>query len=166
MLQPVRRRTWAPKGKTPVQYSWDSRDRLSVISAITISPKRRRLGLYFHIHPQNIRSEQAVPFLKAVRRHLGRKFIVVLDRYSVHRKTVRLLERGRPNWFEVEWLPSYAPEINPVEGVWNYSKYSDLANFIPADVQHLRRELRGSLDAQKHKPELILSYFKHAKLEL
>jgi putative transposase len=89
-----------------------------------------------------------------------------LDRYIVHRKTVRLLRREHPNWFLVEWFPSYAPDLNPVEGVWNHSKYSDLANFIPADVQHLCRELVGSLNTQKCKPELILSYFKHAKLEL
>jgi hypothetical protein len=111
MLQPVRRRTWAPKGKTPAQYSWDRHDRLSVISAITVSPKRQHLGLYFHIHPHNIRSEQVVPFLKALHKHLGRRFILVLDRYIVHRKTVRLLRREHPNWFLVEWFPSYAPDI-------------------------------------------------------
>ncbi|MBI4758435.1 MAG: IS630 family transposase, partial [Chloroflexi bacterium] len=35
MLQPVVRRTWAPQGKTPIQYSWDRHDRLSVLAAIT-----------------------------------------------------------------------------------------------------------------------------------
>jgi len=54
MLQPVVRRTWAPKGKTPIHYSWDRYDRLSVISAITVSPKRQRLGLYFDIRDHNI----------------------------------------------------------------------------------------------------------------
>ena len=50
MLQPVVRRTWAPKGETPIQYSWDRHDRLSVIAGITVSPVRCRLGLYFQIH--------------------------------------------------------------------------------------------------------------------
>ncbi len=39
MLQPVVRRTWAPRGETPVHRSWDRHDRLSVISAITVSPR-------------------------------------------------------------------------------------------------------------------------------
>lgn len=56
MLQPVVRRTWAPTGQTPIQYSWDRRDRLSAISAITVSPVRRRFGIYFHIYSQNIHS--------------------------------------------------------------------------------------------------------------
>ena len=54
ILQPVVRRTWAPKGQTPIQYSWDRHDRLSVISAITMSPVRQRFGLYFRIHRHNI----------------------------------------------------------------------------------------------------------------
>lgn len=166
MLQPVRRRTWAPTGKTPIQYSWDRHDRLSVISAITVSPQRRRLGLYFQIHPNNIRSEQMVPFLSSLHRALGRKFILVLDRYSVHRKSVRLLRAKHPDWFSTEWLPAYSPELDPTEQVWNHSKYSDLANFVPEDVAHLGRELESSLWQQKHKPELLRSYFQHAKLKL
>ena len=54
MLQPVVRRTWAPRGQTPIQYSWDRRDRLSVISAITVLPQFRRLGLYFNVFDHNI----------------------------------------------------------------------------------------------------------------
>lgn len=155
-----------PTGKTPIQYSWDRHDRLSVISAITISPQRRRLGLYFQIHPKNIRYEQMVPFLGSLHRTLGRKFILVLDRYSVHRKAVRLLREKHPDWFSTEWLPAYAPELNPTEQVWNYSKYADLANFIPENLAHLSGELESSLWQQKHKPQLLRSYFEHAKLKL
>jgi transposase len=166
MLQPVRRRTWAPTGKTPIQYSWDRHDRLSAISAISVSPQHRRLGLYFQIHPKNIRSEQMVPFLISLHRTLRRKFILVLDRYSVHRKAVRLLRERHPDWFWTEWLPAYAPELNPAEQVWNHSKYTDLANFIPENLAHLSGELESSLRQQKHKPELLRSYFEHAKLKL
>lgn len=47
MLQPVVRRTWAPAGQTPIHYTWDRHDRLSVIAAITVSPKQHRLDVYF-----------------------------------------------------------------------------------------------------------------------
>ena len=166
MLQPVRRRTWAPRGKTPIQYSWDRHDRLSVISGITVSPIRQRLGIYFRIHKQNIHYEQVMQFLTLIHRHLGRKFIVVLDRYSVHRKAIRLLRDKHPGWIDVEWLPAYAPELNPVEQIWNHSKYSDLANFIPEDIEVLGKELANSIQSQSHNNSLILSYFKFAKLKL
>ena len=42
MLQPLVRRTWAPKGKRPVLYCWDRHDRLSVIAGLTLSARRRR----------------------------------------------------------------------------------------------------------------------------
>ncbi|GEM_PF-6364727 len=46
-------------------------------------------------------------FLQALHRHLRRKFILILDRYSAHRK------EAHPDWVEVVWLPTYAPELNP-----------------------------------------------------
>ena len=166
MLQPVRRRTWAPRGRTPVQKSWDRRDRLSVESALTVSPRRRRLGLYFRIHGHNIRFGETLGFLTLVHRHLGRKAIVVLDRLNVHRKAMRILGETHPDWFEAEWLPPYAPELNPVEQVWNHAKYSDLANFIPDDVDHLHREVATSIRHQRTRSCLLRSFFKHAALGL
>ena len=41
----------------------------------------------------------------------------------------RLLQRF-PNRVQIEWLPAYAPDLNPVEQVWNRTKYTDLANYI------------------------------------
>ncbi len=166
MLQPVRRRTWAPKGRTPIHHSWDRHDRLSVVSAITVSPIQHRFGLYFRIHRRNIRSEEVLGFLKILHRHLRRKFILVLDRYSVHRKAVRLLTEEHPDWFEAEWLPAYAPELNPVEQIWNHTKYADLANFIPQDVDHLHNEVTNSIANQSSNRSLIHSFFKFAKLKI
>ena len=166
MLQPVVRRTWAPKGQTPIQYSWDRHDRLSVITAITVSPVRQRFGLYFRIHHHNITSVEVMAFLTLVHYRLRRKFILVLDRLNAHRKAVRLLQAAHPDWFEVLWLPAYAPELNPVEMVWNHTKYSDLANFIPEDVDDLHRAVDISLNSTRTQSHLIRSFFKHAGLKL
>jgi transposase len=166
MLQPVVRRTWAPKGQTPIQYSWDRHDRLSVIAAITVAPLRRRLGLYFQVHNHNVRFEEVMAFLYLLHRHLRRKFILVLDRYSSHRKAVRLLQEAGVDWFEVEWLPSYAPELNPVEMLWNHTKYADLANFIPDNVAHLRQAMSVSITNTRKNGPLIHSFFRYAELNL
>jgi transposase len=166
MLQPVVRRTWAPRGQTPIQYSWDRHDRLSLISGITVSPLRQRLGLYFQIYDQNINYEKVMAFITMVHRHLRRKFIVVLDRYSAHRKAVRLLQDQHPDWFEVAWLPAYAPELNPVEMVWNHTKYADLANFLPEDVHHLHQSVVASVENTRTQPDLLRSFFKYSGLDL
>ena len=166
MLQPVVRRTWAPRGQTPIQYSWDRHDRLSVISGISVSPVRHRLGLYFQIHSTNINFEKVMGFITLLHRQLRRKFILVLDRYSAHRKAVRLMQVEHPDWFEVAWLPAYAPELNPVEMLWNHTKYADLANFIPEDVDDLQQSVVASIEHTRTQTHLIRSFFQYAKLEL
>src|SRR3954470_18215292 len=61
-LTPTVRRTLAPRGKTPVLAAWDRRDRLSAISAITLSPVMGRPNLYFEVFDHTIHAEQVVPF--------------------------------------------------------------------------------------------------------
>ena len=164
MLQPLVRRTWAPQGQTPVMYSWDRHDRLSVIAALSVSARARRIGLYFAIHEKNITAKEFEALLRRVQRSLGRKLIVVMDRWSVHRKAAQLLFGDERFW--IEWLPPYAPDLNPVEHVWNHTKYGDLANYVPDDVLDLEIELEMSIDQARERPELLRSFFHAAKLEL
>lgn len=77
-----------------------------------------------------------------------------------------MLMNKQSKWIQVEWLPAYAPELNPVEQVWNHSKNVDLANFIPRDAKHLGEQLNGALTRQTKRRDLLLSYFKHAGLKL
>jgi transposase len=164
MLQPLVRRTWAPAGQTPVMYSWDRRDRLSVIAGLSLSARRRRIGLYFAVYEKNITAEEVEAFLRQVQRSLGRKLIVVMDRWAVHRKAARGLFGDERFW--IEYLPPYAPDLNPVEQVWNHTKYGDLANYVPDDLPDLEFEFELSIDQTGARPELLRSFFHAAKLEL
>lgn len=165
MLQPLRRRTWAPQGDTPVLGAWDRHDRWSVLGALSLAPWALRLGCYFRFYDHNITAKEVVGFLRQLHRQLRRPLIVVLDRWSVHRKAVRLLQEQRAAWLTIEWLPAYAPELNPVEQLWNHTKWGDLANFIPNDAQHLRRAADHSLQAQRANPQRLYSCFRAAQLE-
>lgn len=166
MLQPVVRRTWAPKGQTPIHHSWDRRDRLSIASAITVSPQRQRLRLSFQIFDHNITTDDLVPFIAALLSPGRPGLTLALDRWSVHRAAIKRLRKRFPKRLWVEWLPAYAPELNPTEQVWNRTKYTDLANFIPEEIAHLRRSVRRSIQKTAGNPSLLRSFFKHAKLKL
>jgi transposase len=166
MLQPVVRRTWAPKGHTPIQYTWDRHDRLSTIAAISVAPQRLRFGLHFAIQGHNVRFDDVMAFLAMLHRRLRRKFILILDRYSAHRQAVRLLLENHPHWLEVAWLPAYAPDLNPVELVWNRTKYADLANFIPDDIRDLHDAVANSLTSTRAATCLLRGFFRHAGLKL
>jgi transposase len=129
------------------------------------SPVRHVPRLFFQIHSQNIRAEQVVGFLTELHRQLRRKILVILDRYSAHRKAVRLLQEQHPDWIEVVWLPAYAPELNPVEMVWNHTKYGDLANYIPADMEEWRQTVCTSLERTGSEATLLMSCFRRTGLE-
>jgi transposase len=127
-----------------------------------LAPRNLRIGLYFHLQPRNVRTPDVAAFVKALQRQLRRPITLVWDRYSVHRAAAKQLARYR--WLTIEWLPAYAPELDPVEFVWNHTKYTDLANFAPYDTSHLRQALLDSLDQQRDDPWLKRSYFRAARL--
>lgn len=166
MLQSLVRRTWAPCGRTPVHCSCERHERLSVISALTVSPKRRRLGLYFDVHGHNIRTDEVETFVRSLRRRLPKGIILVMDRLAAHRSAAKRPAARYGRSMDVEWLPPYAPELNPVEQVWRHTKYADLANFIPGDVGHLGREVIDSIEQTASDQTLPRSFFRHAKLTL
>ncbi len=136
MLRPLVRRTWAPRGERPVMYCWDRHDRLSVIAGLTVSARRRRL--YFAIHPHNVKTPEVEAFIRQVQRQVGRPLVVVMDRLAAHRSTAKRLRDDER--FVIEWLPGYAPDLNPVEAAWSRTKYTDLANYVPEDVLDLKIE--------------------------
>ena len=165
-LQPVNRRTWAPRGRTPVQRAWDRHDRLSVLAALTVSPQRRRLGLAFRVYDENVHTQLVVQFLVQLRYQLRRPIVVVLDRLPAHRAAARVLRQAGRRDITLEWLPAYAPDLNPVEAHWSYTKYSDLANYLPDDVSELRRTVFQSMRRQSTHHHLLHSFFQAAQLNL
>lgn len=147
-------------------YSWDRRDRLSVISAIAVSPQRRRLGLSFDLHDHNVDTDAFEAFVRWLRQQLRRRILLVLDRWSVHRSGARRLQTRFGAKVQVEWLPAYAPDLNPVEQVWSHTKHADLANYIPDDVNALADAVVHSIERTRNSQSLLRSFFRHAKLNL
>lgn len=166
MLQPVCRRTWAPRGQTPILQQWDRRDRLSAISALTVASRRRRFGLYWALYHHNIRSAEVLQFLQALRRHLPHGFTLIWDRHRPHRATCVATWLGQHRRIVVEWLPAYAPDLNPVEPVWSHTKYADLANFAPDNLVALQGAVLDSLTATRRQPSLLAACVHAADLEL
>ena len=167
-LNPLARRTWAAKGQTPTLRSWGRhRDKVSVVAALSISPKRHRLGLYFHADPRHyMTAETVVKFLRAVLRRLRGRVIVVWDGGSSHKgPLIRGLLSRYPR-LHLERLPAYAPELNPVELLWSYLKYGKLSNFVPRTIWHLYHVVEELLRAAQQSAGLLKSLWKGCKLPL
>src|ERR1700730_14534156 len=165
MLTPTVRRTLAPRGKTPILRSWDRHDRISAISAVTVSPKRRRLGLYSRLLPDdaNAHGEDTVDFLRQLRRHIPGPMTILRDRGNIHDRSrvVRAYLAGHPE-VVTEKFPGYAPETNPDEMVWQHTKHGRLSNFAPEDAAALRAALVEEFERIHGKPDLLAAFIRHA----
>jgi putative transposase len=160
LLAPVVRRSWSPCGQTPILYQRGrARDKVSIIAALTLSPRRRRTGLYFSLRAnENVTTAWLVPFLRALTRHLRGPFVLIWDRLPGHRAQVvtgYLHRRHR----DVALLPPYAPELNPVEILWAYLKNHPLANFAATDAAHLTRVATRHVQRLRRRPDLLRSFF-------
>lgn len=166
MLQPVCRRTWAPSGQTPTQRAWDRHDRLSAVGFIGVSPLRHRLSLHFHLERENIDSSRLIWLLHLLHRHYRRHVVVIWDGWQVHRAAAAFFKESHPSWFTFEPLPSYSPELNPVEQCWNHTKWSDLPNFVPDDIDHLHKAVDAAITKQSKDQNLLKSFFEYSELPL
>ena len=111
-------------------------DKISAISGISVSPERKRLGLYCLLYSGNIGQAEVCEFLRHLLKHLRGRVIVLWDSSPVHKgQPIRALCHGFPR-LHLEAFPAYAPELNPDEGVWGHLKRS-LSNGRPDDLEEL-----------------------------
>lgn len=168
-LNPSVRRTFAPRGRTPVLEAWDRRDRISAISCVTLSPVLARPGLYFTLLPvnRNAHAEDVAEFLKEIRRQLRGPFTVVWDRHKIHSRAraVKAFLAEHPE-VAAEDLPAYAPEINPDEWVWGWAKYGRLCNLAAWDSDELGDWVAEGLLDLKCRPDLLNAFIHDAGLPM
>jgi transposase len=168
LLSPLVRRTLAPRGQTPVLKTWGGHhERVSATAALTISPRRHRLGLYFRTYPKAfVNQQRAADFLRHLLQQLRGPVIVVWDGGPMHSgDAIRAVLADFPR-LSLEKLPPYTPELNPVEYLWNHLKYGVLSNFVPDDVFHLDGVLKQRLRRARQSTQRLYTFFKQSGLPI
>ena len=91
--------------------SWGRhRDRVPVITALSVAPTLRRLGLAWLADPKHyVTAETVVKFLRDLLEHLRGKVIVVWDGGSNHKGVLIRALCARFPRLPLERLPAYAP---------------------------------------------------------
>ena len=164
--RPSVRRTWAPRGETPVlihAFNWKS---LSVCAALGFRWDGRRCRLYFQTRPGSYNSESLISFLQDLKRHLrGRKAVLVWDGLPAHKSRVMVeyLHQQR-RWLRVERLPGYAPELNPLETLWGNVKGQEMANGCAENLGAVDRTLRDGLERVRRSRTLAFAFLDHTGL--
>ena len=64
----------------------------------------------------------------------------------------------------LEYLPAYAPELNPVEYIWGYWKHHELRHFCPKTFSELSYHAIRALKRMRRRPKLITAFWQQAEL--
>lgn len=167
--QPVVRQTWAPRGATPVlTHPGGHWNRLSIAATLAFRWDGRRTRFYFHTHPGSYTDVTLIAFLRDLRRHFRSQRVILLwDGLGAHKSGPMSAHLARQRaWLQVERLPAYAPELNPVEQVWGNVKGHELANLCAPDLATLRTPLRTGFARIRRQRHLAFAFLRHAGLPL
>ena len=157
--RPARKRTWAPRGQTPIlefNFNWK---RISAIAGVSFCE------LWFALHEGTIRAPQVIEFVKQLQARIGQKLLLIWDGLSAHgSRAVRSFLESLGEAVRVERLPSYAPELNPVEFLWGHLKNHDLANVTPDSLGQLSKAARNALFKAQKRPSVIHAFWVQTEL--
>lgn len=167
LLTPNVRRTFAPRGKTPVIKVSNPHGRISAIGALAISPKRKHPYFYYDLLADNanFHSNSVVYFIKQIQKRLPGPITIVWDAIPIHcsKPVNQYLEEHKE--LKIEQFPPYAPELNPVDKVWLYLKYDRLPNYVPLTVDELRVRLIDELNILKTHQHVLASCVRRSGLD-
>ncbi|AJT63277.3 hypothetical protein T261_08954 [Streptomyces lydicus] len=163
-MTPPTSRTWAKRGQTPViRVRGRSQRRFSIAALTCYKPgERSRLIYRPKRHTDHKRGgrrsfawSEYRDLLIAAHQQLGGPIVLVWDNLNVH-KDARM--RGfidAHDWITACHLPPYAPDLNPVEGIWSLLRRSCQANTAFTDADHLIRALRHGLRQLQYRSDII-----------
>ena len=122
-------------------------------------------GFYFATEPDGFyTADKVVEYLRDLLQHLRGPVIVVWDRGPNHRGEVIREFLRKNKRLRLVMLPTWAPDHNPVEGVWSWLKYGELANFAPLDLEQLDEEIIDRLIELKFDPGLLKALWDRSEL--
>jgi transposase len=168
MLNPLVRRTYAPRGKTPVNRVVDPHARISVIGAITVDPRREHIGMTYNMlgDNANFRGPGVAYFVRTLLAEIGGPVTILWDRITIHScEEVERCLKAAPG-VVVEPFPPYTPKLNPADGIWGHIKYGRLPNYTPPDLDVLRATITDELNRLRQEEGLLRSFIRHTKLPL
>lgn len=155
--------TWAPIGQPPLLRRVSQRREVSSIAAL-VAPLGRPARLYARHFVGSVHGEQVIVALRSFRRQVGQPLVVVWDRLQAHRaRAVQAFVAAHPADYQIEWLPAYAPELNPEE-LCNGAVKREMRNALPDSVDALRRQARRSFLRLGRHRAMLHHFFDHAGL--
>jgi putative transposase len=173
VLRPPVSKTWARRGHTPlVEVSGKGSARVSIAGLVCLKPGQRgRLMWRTRLHRGragergSFSEDDYIAFLDQAHQRLRTPIVLIWDNLNVHvSRRMHALIAAR-SWLTVIRLPSYAPDLNPTEGVWRWMKRG-LTNIAAHGVDHLADLVRQRLRACQQQTDLLAGFFANTGMTL
>jgi transposase len=167
-LLPVVRRTWAPRGHTPVichHFKWK---RTSMATAICYGSNGGGAVVCFQHQEGAYDTDALIGVLEELRGFLGgQEATLVWDGLPAHRsRAMRAWLNTQRSWLVVERLPAYAPERNLVEGLWSSLKAVELADLTSPTLAKVILQAHLGVQRVRRTPHLPYSFLRHIGLSV
>ena len=89
---------------------------------------------YFRLFPGSVKGPQINEFLQVLQRQLRRPLLIIWDGLPALRsRLARDYVETKDGAIQLERLPAYAPDLNPVEYIWSYRMRREVVHFCPQD---------------------------------
>ena len=148
-------------GQTPLLLHRAShRDKVSAAAALMLSPVAGHVRLLYQTFPNtHVDAELYSFFLRQLLRAVRGQVVLVHDRGNMHRgPLIRELQADFAR-LHLHDFPPYAPELNPVEYLWNWCKHKRLCNFAAHNLTELENAACECLDDAGHDQHRLRSFF-------
>ncbi|MCU0305461.1 MAG: IS630 family transposase [Thermoanaerobaculales bacterium] len=148
--------TWAPKGRTPVVESTGARFTLNLISAVSAKGLLR-----FMTVEGRLTAAAFIGFLNRLIHNAENPIFLIVDRHPVHRSaTVRDFVESTEGRLRLFFLPSYSPDLNPDELVWNHLKRHKVGKSHFKGPNQMRAVVMKYMRSLQRAPIVIRGFFK------
>ena len=153
----VHGKTWGAKGQTPVVKVPGQRQGISAASAVN-----SKGGFWFATYSGGLNGERFVELLSRMMKWRRRPIHLVVDGLPAHKtKAVRDYVASLMGKLTLHFLPGYAPDLNPDELVWSYTKRTGLARSPLRAGEKLAERVHAQLAEIAARPALVRSFFGH-----
>jgi transposase len=149
--------TWALKGRTPIIEATGARFGLNMMAAIT-----PRGQMHFMIVKGSVQSDRICEFLKRLMHGHDHKVFLIWDGHPTHKsKKVKECIATFDGRLEIFLLPSYSPDLNPIEQLWNHTKGNGVGRRVINGPDQLKVAVINKLRSLQKLPKKIASFFRH-----
>lgn len=154
-------RGYAPAGeKSEVRPSQRQRERVNYIASVSNSG-----AVQFMLYTCKLSAEQFIAFCERLIDRRARKLFWIVDRHPVHRQAeVKRWLEAHTEQIELFYLPSYSPELNPVEYFNGDVKQGVHDKPLSRNLSQLKRRVLSELRKLQKLPARIKNYFKHPSI--